>query len=34
MSECIENHADLIVAKMEQDTLLMEDSPTSEELRK
>ncbi|KAJ8959243.1 hypothetical protein NQ318_022506 [Aromia moschata] len=29
----IENHASLIVAKMEQDPALMEDSPTSEQLR-
>ncbi|XP_018570841.1 transmembrane channel-like protein 3 isoform X2 [Anoplophora glabripennis] len=34
MAELIENHAELIVAKMEQDALLMEDSPTSEELRR
>ncbi|KAJ8915105.1 hypothetical protein NQ315_000357 [Exocentrus adspersus] len=34
MMESIENHAELIVAKMERDSELMEDSPTSEELRK
>ncbi|KAJ8963031.1 hypothetical protein NQ314_005603 [Rhamnusium bicolor] len=34
MAESIENHANLIVAKMEQDSDLMEDSPTAEELRR
>ncbi|XP_060522067.1 transmembrane channel-like protein 7 [Cylas formicarius] len=30
----LERHADLIVSKMEQDEALMEDSPTSEQLRR
>ncbi|KAJ8968030.1 hypothetical protein NQ317_017167 [Molorchus minor] len=34
MLKSIENHANLIVAKMEQDPALMEDSPTSEQLRR
>lgn len=30
----LENHANLILSKMEQDDALMEDSPDAEELRR